>query len=230
MGSFVGFTRTMPQKTRFTKQDRNEGGKFLKRCGSILHETSNDGSPLFNIPVCKKLKNSTMKLLMEKEIIYKRTKFIDHACIGDLENGSPVDSSKDISASCIVDLENISVDSYKVSESPESQVEQSTSRESLMSECIHIGSMLDTLIKSNISALYNEQNKSSIDKLLSYNPDKWLAHRPPELVNLIKRLFGNPVNEGDTSIKVAKAVEYIYKCRNSKLKSIKPHIYRNKRQ
>lgn len=67
--------------------------------------------------------------------------------------------------------------------------------------------------EKDITGLHKEHNKSSLQNLLSYNADSWLADRPPELVHLIKSLCGNTC----LSFKVAKAIEYLYGCRNSKL-------------
>lgn len=46
--------------------------------------------------------------------------------------------------------------------------------------------MLDSLIKKDITSLYKDQNKCSVDQLLTYDPEAWLAERPPELVDLMR--------------------------------------------
>ena len=82
-----------------------------------------------------------------------------------------------------------------------------------MTKCVEIGTVLDYLTKKDVAMLYKEENKCSKGNLLSYDSEKWLNERPTELVCLSRTLCGSP-NE---SFKVAKAVEFFYGCRNSKI-------------
>ena len=74
------------------------------------------------------------------------------------------------------------------------------------------------LIKSDISRLYNDKDKCCLSNLLGYNPEDWLSQRPKALVGLLRQLCGyNEYMNDEESKKVAKCIELIYGCHNSKL-------------
>ena len=186
--------------------NRDSTGCFLKRCGSLLHDATNDDSPLFNLPVCKKV---WMETFLERQAITKFTKYLCHACVEEAEINSSSYFIADKAAIERSDQEKCPGEDVL----QENLIEESSTQSSLTKSCIEIGTMLDNLIKDDISNLYNEENKCSINQLLAYNAEKWLDERPPEFVNLIRSLCGRSCQP----FKVANAIEYIYGCRNSKL-------------
>jgi len=183
----------------------------LKRCCSLLHDATNDDSPLFNLPVCKKVRKETLETFLERQAITKFTKYLCHACVEEAEINS---SSYFIADKAVIERSDQEKSPICPGEDvlQENLIEEST-QSSLTRSCIEIGTMLDNLIKDDISNLNNEENKCSINQLLAYNPEKWLDERPPEFVNLIRSLCGR----SSQPFKVAKTIEYIYGCRNSKL-------------
>lgn len=83
---------------------------------------------------------------------------------------------------------------------------------------IEMAQYLLPYVKSDISEMYNEKDKCSLSTLLGYSPEKWLSQRPKALVGLLRELCGyKDTMTGEESKKVAKCIELIYGCHNSKL-------------
>ena len=201
----------MSPKTRRNEPEREESGQFIKQCGAIIHEDdSRKSPPLFNLHKGKKLKRSTVDHLIEKNVVTKRTKYICQSCVTTMER-SIKNKYED---TCMTDKTAASTLSECYGDS--SSIELSN----LLKECSSVGSKLDETIKKDISALYNDQSKCSFENLLSYDSENWLRNRPPELVELVRTICGFTSatdQHPNESFKIAKAIEYIYGCRNTKL-------------
>lgn len=199
--------------TRSTSQYRNlYNGQYSRECGAVFHTENN--SKLIHLRIGKKLKKSVIESLIQKNIITKSTTFICSNCVSRFENSSfnqPVTLNSDIPLS----------NDEHAAESSTSDILSKDEQKPTISSSHNLDEVenLDVQIRSDVSTLYKDANKCNISKLLLYKPGEWLKDRPDYLVQLVKDLcgFSGEAEANQFGFEIAKIVELIYGCRNSKL-------------
>jgi len=116
---------------------------------------------------------------------------------------------------------NTSTDTEPIDNELEDMDDSEDSNSDLVFQCIEIGKMLNRCILSDI---VDVEAVSSIEEISNFNPLIWLAHRPPELIQLI--YIDVNVASNKKLVILAKIVELIYYCCNSR-KVLPNHFLEN---
>jgi hypothetical protein len=118
----------------------------------LLHDATNDDSPLFNLPVCKKVRKKTLETFLERQAITKFTKYLCHACVEEAEINS---SSYFLADKAVIERSDQEKSPICPGEDvlQENLIEESSTQSSLTS-CIEIGTMLDNLITRMTYLIY----------------------------------------------------------------------------
>ena len=94
----------------------------------------------------------------------------------------------------------------------------SISEDEAYDSSIQMAEHLIPYIKSDIAALYSDKEKCSLSNLLGYSRDDWLNQRPKLLIGLLRHLYDySETMNNEESKRLAKCMEQIYGCHNSKL-------------
>ena len=72
-------------------------------------------------------------------------------------------------------------------------------------------------LETDIAKLYKEKSCSSVEKVLTYCPKKWLEDRPKPIVECFAKLCNQDPSSEIGSYSIAKAIEQTYNARNSRL-------------
>ena len=108
-----------------------------------------------------------------------------------------------------------------IEENPEEDnADENLEEDELILKCYKLGKQLDAVLKADAHQLYLQNNSVKHTEILNnYKSSQWLLQRPQELLHLISSLCQVDVNTAGTNKLnlVAKIMELIYYCRNSKL-------------
>ena len=175
---------------------RSNSGRFTRTCGALVHDplTEDPSTSLIDLRKRPKLSSKDYQILLEKKIVTNQTNFICESC-----------------------FRKSNTDSYTetIDDKVEDMDDSDDSHSDLISQCIETGKMLNSCILSDI---VDVEAVNSIEEISSFDPLIWLAHRPPELIQLISNICNIDVNVASNKklVILAKIVELIYYCCNSR--------------
>ena len=215
----------MPQ-TRANKSWKNTkgaaSGSFKPVCGAIIHVEGNSGGRLLPLQTKKgkkaKVKMDVRDTLIKKGIIPGSTRNICSSCMSHIDETIEKKSELD---RCHQEGNNIEM-TYSSEEEIEIDSSGDDFEEDLSQQAIEelANSMLPQIAR-DVTALYADKQRCSIDGLLRYNSLEWLKKRPIGLVRLLSRLCQisdeELLEEGKSSFMISKLIEIIYSTWNSKL-------------
>ena len=170
----------------------------MRRCAASIHDDTVPFKHLNSIKYGKRIRKARLRALLNSGIIKKNTNYICNNCL-------------DATAS-------IEESATQSSNGDGESGEQTTQRPYVSFH--KVGGVLSQSIQSDVSALYNDKEKSDIKTLESYNAKTWLAERPKEFMELLMSMCGMSYFadiDDDQAVRIAKIVEQIYSCHNSKL-------------
>ena len=185
-----------------TPYERDNQGKFTNCCGSSDHLNTKAVVKLINLQTRQRLTSLQYKTLVESGVVDYETEYTCETCFRN-------------KLSC----ENLESNEIHSENSSEIQSDDSESNEDDTLNYIELGKSLKTLLRSDITKLYNSHEGKLLDDIVNYEPLKWLANRPPQLVHLLASICNLDVNTSSVKkLKVfTKIIEMIYFCQNSKL-------------
>lgn len=191
---------------RLNDDTRDLQGQFKRKCGSSVHYMYGDEEEsLINLNSKKNIQFAQYDELIANKIITRDTNFICKMCsIHKVSDVTVLENAND----CDDENESVNTDSSLAEE------------DELTVKCYEIAQELNIALKEDAHQLYlQKDNVQYIENLNKYNSSEWLSQRPQELLTLICSLCKVDFNtSGKKKLNlVAKIIELIYCCRNSKL-------------
>ena len=185
---------------------RDEQGRFKKRCCSSIHSFAggDEETELINLMTKKRIHSSDYNCLLKNGIITCETNFICQNCVT-----YAVSSNTDCAAS-----------SDNLPQPCTTETESENDEDEISLKCHEVGAQLNSIIQEDVLKLFkNPDDVKHLSNLNNYDPRAWLLSRPSELLLLLSNLCQIDINTAKTAKLnlVAKIVELIYYCRNSKL-------------
>ena len=168
--------------------DRNEDGRFGRRCGSTSHEGDKRSLHLTDLRKRKGISAKNYELLLQQGVILKSTHYICRVC---LENSIPKETEDE---SRISDDKNLEDDDIKFYE-----------------KIIDVATKIEREISDDAKDL-RQQRLKSFEDIISFDPAKWLCDRPDNLLHFITSLCNVDVNTTTPCqiVLISKIVELIY--------------------
>ena len=147
------------------------GGKFQRVCGSIIHdEEEYKTEKLIDLHVKKKILIANYKLLLEKQIIGSRTRYICERCVA------------------------IVLKPAEEKESTSKENDDTVSEDQIL-KFSDAGNELSNIVKKDILKLYlSNGDMKDITTIMNHQSQKWLAERPVELLHILANLCKIDVN------------------------------------
>ena len=210
-------------KTRSQRKSRDKG-RFRKACGVRYHDDSlsPDEYELFSLDKnAKKIpKPIRDKLLSDGDIqpwtsyICSHCKNVCHNKISHNLNNSAHQPHEDCEPECA----NSSTSSAHKSDLNNTVDTDSCDIENADIELLKARVL--SLIEQDVTLLHSQKNKCSLESLTNYRSSEWLQDRPNVVVETISQICGYAIEDlqnEQASFRVAKILEEIYKCRNSRI-------------
>ena len=183
-------------------EERDLKGRYRRQCGSTIYVCNNEENKFIDLKSKKKITAAQYYQLIEKNIISRQTNYI---CMECFDNGITTTKNEN---------EN------KIMKQPVESSDEDNYESELTLKCVELGEKLSLLLKDDVYQLYLQNHKvKQIETLNNYQSSEWLLQRPQALILLLCNLCKIDINTaGPSKLNIlAKMIELIYYCRNSKL-------------
>ena len=184
-------------------KDRDERGRFERRCGSLIHaEEENPSLYLIDLRKRKKISSADAEKLLNFNVVNSDTRYICKACLEAAKRNWKLNQN----------------------DKPKPPPQED---DSLFQECVRIGETLNKLMKNDLADI-KESKLKTIETVNNFNLKHWLSNRPKELIFLLCSICKVDINTASVSKVqlIAKAVELLYYSMNSKL-VLPSHFFEN---
>ena len=215
-------------KTRLKKiqPKRTKSGQFETLCKCILHKETTKNKVFVHLENARKVSKELILHMLDKKLIENTRGKICLECVKDIKHSLHYCSQKQTTMSVDDDssdlplLSEASSSTFSCPFLPTSVEEASSSGSCAgIPECMEKTDCFEVtkLMETDIAKLYKEKSCSSVEKVLTYCPKKWLENRPKPIVECFAKLCNQDPSSEIGSYSIAKAIEQTYNARYSML-------------